>query len=112
MILLSPYAGAQEFGTITTEIRQQMDANKLSGLSVWNEINTEYIVHVEGLNEENQTELIQRFNNNNTILGFHIANLGEVIVTCLGGTQFDFVKPSFSGLVSNITEIETNHKLQ
>ncbi len=107
-MLVSITSFSQNYEKQNTEVQNQMNLNKINGVSIWNGISTSYNVYTEGLNSEGEETVLQRAKSIVEILSITITENGKVILVCLGGTQFDTVKPIFSNMVTNISKIEEN----
>ncbi len=107
-MLVSITSFSQNYEKQSTEVQNQMNLNKINGVSIWNGISTSYDVYTEGLNSVGEETVLQRAKSIVEILSITIAENGKVILVCLGGTQFDTVKPIFSNMVTSISKIEEN----
>ncbi|OFY99519.1 MAG: hypothetical protein A3K10_16095 [Bacteroidetes bacterium RIFCSPLOWO2_12_FULL_31_6] len=111
-MLVSITSFSQNYEKQSTEVQNQMNLNKINGVSIWNDIVTSFNVYTEGLNSVNEGILIERIKTEPSILSTTIAENGKVILVCQGGTEFVSVKHNFSNIVTNITKIEENSYLQ
>ena len=111
-MLVSVTSFSQNYEKQSPEVQNQMDLNKINGVSIWNGIVTSFNVYTEGLTPVNEKTLLERIKTEPAILSVTIAENGKVILVCQGGTPFDSVKHNFSNIVTNITKIEENSYLQ
>ena len=103
---------AQEYGVITPNVRALMDANKLNGLPTYTGIVTSYTVQCEGLDNLEVNELQQRATENSKIKSVIIHSTSMIEVVCSGGTGFEEVKSIFSSLVTNISSISIENRIE
>jgi len=103
---------AQEYGVIPANVRSLMDANKLNGLPVYSGVVTSYTAQCEGLDNLELNELQQRATENNKITSVIIHSTSLIEIVCSGGTGFDEVKPIFSSLVTNISSITIENRIE
>lgn len=111
-LLVSLISFSQNYEKQSPEVQNQMDLNKINGVSIWNGISISYNVYTEGLNSTGEETVLQRAKLQAEILSINIAENGKVILVCQGGTPFDLVKPIFSNMVTNITKIEESTYIQ
>lgn len=111
-LLMSLSSFSQNYENQSPEVKNQMDLNKINGVSIWNDISISYNVYTEGLNSTTEETVLQRAKLQSEILSINVAENGKFILVCKGGTKFDLVKPIFSNLVTNITKIEENTYIQ
>lgn len=111
-LLMSLSSFSQNYENQSPEVKNQMDLNKINGVSIWNDIVISYNVYTEGLNSTNEETILQRAKLQSEILSINVAVNGKFILVCKGGTKFDLVKPIFSNLVTNIIKIEENTYIQ
>lgn len=111
-LLVSLTSFAQNYEKQSPEVQNQMNLNKINGVSIWNGISISYNVYTEGLNSTGVETVLQRAKLQTEILSINIAENGKVILVCQGGTPFELVKPIFSNLVTNITKIEESTYIQ
>lgn len=113
MSLLMPLSSfSQNYENQSPEVKNQMDLNKINGVSIWNGISISYNVYTEGLNSTGEETVLQRAKLQAEILSINITESGKVILVCQGGTPFEIVKPIFSNMVTNITKIEEGTYIQ
>lgn len=112
LMLVSITSFSQNYEKQSVEVQNQMDLNKINGVSIWNGIVTSFNVYTEGLNSVNEKTLLERIKTEPAILSVTIAENGKVILVCQGGTDFVSVKHNFSNIVTNITKIEENSYIQ
>lgn len=110
--LVSLTSFSQNYEKQSHEVQNQMNLNKINGVSIWNGILISYNVYTEGLNPTSEKTVFQRAELQKEILSINIAENGKVILVCQGGTPFDSVKPIFSNMVTNILKIEENTYIQ
>lgn len=111
-LLVSLTSFSQNYEKQSTEVQNQMNLNKINGVSIWNGIVTSYDVYTEGLNAASEETVLQRAKLQPVILSITIAENGKVVLVCQGGINFDTVKPIFSNMVTSISKIEENSYLQ
>lgn len=103
---------AQEYGVITPNVRALMDANKLNGLPTYTGIVTSYTIQCEGLDNLEVNELQQRATENSKIKSVIIHSTSLIEVVCTGGTGFEEVKSIFSSLVTNISSLSIENRIE
>lgn len=103
---------AQEYGVITPEVRAKMDSNKLNGNPLYTGIVTAYIVQCEGLDNSELTELQSRAQTLTVVQGIIIQSNNIIEVVCSGGTGFEEVKAIFSSLVTHISSITIENRIE
>ena len=103
---------SQEYGVITPEVRAKMDSNKLNGNPIYTGIVTAYLVQCEGLDSSALTELQNRAQALTVVQGIIIQSNNIIEVVCSGGTGFEQVKAIFSALVTNISSITIENRVQ
>lgn len=110
-MLISSQGIAQEYGVIPPAVRAKMDANKLNGIPSYTGVVTAYVVHCEGLESAELIELQNRAQHLPAVQGITIQSTEIIEVICAGGTAFDQVKSIFSNLVSHITSITIENRI-
>ena len=103
---------AQEYGVIPANVRSLMDANKLNGLPSYSGVVTSYTAQCEGLDNLEVNELQQRATENSKIKSVIIHSTSMIEVVCSGGTGFEEVKSIFSSLVTNISSISIENRIE
>ena len=103
---------SQNYEAQSFEVQNQMDLNKINGVSTWNDISTSFNVYTEGLNSAGEETVLQRAKMIAEIFSINISENGKVIIVCNGGTQFDLVKPIFSNMVTSISKIVDSTYIQ
>jgi hypothetical protein len=103
---------AQEYGVITPNVRALMDANKLNGLPTYTGIVTSYTVQCEGIENSEVNELQQRATEISKVKSVIIHSTSSIEVVCSGGTGFEEVKSIFSSLVTNISSISIENRIE
>ena len=96
----------QNYEEMSSDVQFQMDQNKIDGKDLLDGIFTDFIVHAEGLSNDELTSLIDRSKKYSDIVDLKIESNQKIIITCKAGVSFDRVKPIFSELVSNISSLE------
>ncbi len=112
LLLVSLTSFSQNYENQSPEVQNQMDLNKINGVSIWNGISISYSVYTEGLNFTGEETVLQRAKLQAEIFSINITENGKVIIVCHGGTPFDSIKPIFSNMVTNITKIEESTYIQ
>lgn len=112
LLIISLTSFSQNYEKQSPEVQNQMNLNKINGVSIWNGISISYHVYTEGLTPTNEETVLQRAKLQTEILSINITENGEVILVCQGGIPFDLVKPIFSNMVTNILKIEENTYIQ
>jgi hypothetical protein len=103
---------AQEYGVITPNVRALMDANKLNGLPTYTGIVTSYTVQCEGIENSEVNELQQRATEISKVKSVIIHSTSSIEVVCFGGTGFEEIKSIFSSLVTNISSISIENRVE
>lgn len=112
-LLLLPFSSfSQIYEKQSSEVKNQMDLNKINGVSLWNNISTSFDVYTEGLSVEGFRTVTQRASLQSEIFSINMVENGKVILVCKGGTPFDSIKKIFSNIVTDITKIEENNYIQ
>ena len=106
LTLISFQALGQNYEEMNSDVQFKMDQNKIDGKDLFEGIFTDFIIHAEGLSNEELTILIDRSSQNSDIVNLKIESNEKIIITCKAGVSFDRVKPVFSELVSNISSLE------
>ena len=106
LTLISFQTLGQNYEEMSSDVQFKMDQNKIEGKDLLDGIFTDFIVHAEGLSNDELTSLIDRSKKNSDIVDLKIESNEKIIITCKTGVSFDRVKPIFSELVSNISSLE------
>ena len=106
LTLISFQTLGQNYEEMSSDVQFKMDQNKIEGKDLLDGIFTDFIVHAEGLSNDELTSLIDRSKKNSDIVDLKIESNEKIIITCKSGVSFDRVKPIFSELVSNISSLE------
>lgn len=106
LTLISFQTLGQNYEEMSSDVQFQMDQNKIDGKDLLDGIFTDFIVHAEGLSNDELTSLIDRSKKYSDIVDLKIESNQKIIITCKAGVSFDRVKPIFSELVSNISSLE------
>jgi hypothetical protein len=106
LTLISFQTLGQNYEEMSSDVQFKMDQNKIEGKDLLDGIFTDFIVHAEGLSNDELTSLIDRSKKNSDIVDLKIESNEKIIITCKAGVSFDRVKPIFSELVSNISSLE------
>jgi hypothetical protein len=108
----SSYVFSQDYSSFPENVRDKIDDNKVLGQDLYDGVQTTFIVYTEGLETSEFAELLARAEANTQILDVSFRDHGVVHVVCNSVINFDNVKPIFSVLVSNITNIESVYSLK
>jgi hypothetical protein len=103
---------AQEYGVIPANVRSLMDANKLNGLPTYTGVVTSYLVHCTGIENNELPELQERALQLPKIKSLNIQSNESIEVVCAGGTGFSEVKGIFSSLVTEISNISIENRIE